>query len=56
MMNKATAALAARAQRKIRFALLISCILHFTEYEEHPPIRRHSPRAQALLLPHTRTL
>jgi hypothetical protein len=26
------------------------------KHEEHPSIRRHTPRAQVLLLPHTRTL
>src|SRR5258708_22740505 len=25
-------------------------------YDEHPSIRRHTPHAQVLLLPHTRTL
>jgi hypothetical protein len=43
-------------EEKIGSTLLISCILHFTEYEEHLPIRRRTPRAEVLLLPHTRLL
>ena len=44
-----------RREEKIRFTLLISCILHFTEYEERLPIRRRTARAE-VLLPHTRLL
>jgi hypothetical protein len=56
MMDKRLRFSLQKRKEKIRFALHISCILHFTEYEEHLPIRRHSPRAEVLLLPHTRTL